>query len=324
MTRQTSREIEAEASRWLMRIDRDGRTPLLAAELDAWLAEDSRRRGALLQAEAAWSLLDRLPEPERAEAPPVADDLYEQQVPRFSRRWLLLGGSVAIAASFAGGLFLLNRAETYTTAIGEIRRVPLADGSIAAINTKSGIAVALASEQRVVRLDQGEVWFQVAHDPARPFLVEAGRVRIMAIGTAFSVRRRARGTYVLVTEGVVETWVEGIEDHRVRVSAGEQAFVAENRAIERSPADASKVDRTLAWRSGRIDLAGESLAHAADEFNRYNRKQIVIADPRLAGEHFYGVFRTNDPEGFASAVRRSLDVPVETDATEIRIGRPAS
>jgi transmembrane sensor len=46
---------------------------------------------------------------------------------------------------------------------------------------------------RQVKLDRGEAWFQVAKDPQRPFVVESGPVRVRAVGTAFSVRRREGG-----------------------------------------------------------------------------------------------------------------------------------
>jgi transmembrane sensor len=345
MTRETAARIEEQASLWLMRLDREGRTPELVAGLEAWLAGDPRRRGAWLQAEAAWTLLDGLSQAagratEEAEgrtpsALPskiadnddrIADE--DRLVARgsLSRRGLLIGaGAAALAASFAGGLVLLGGGERYATGIGEIRRVPLADGSTAAINTQSEVTIAFAARQRTIELGRGEAFFQVAHDRSRPFVVEAGRIRVMAVGTAFSVRRRDGGADVLVTEGIVEAWADGADGARVRLAAGDRAFVADNAAVERPRQSAAgDVDRALAWRSGRIDLAGETLGAAAEEFNRYNRRPIVIADPAIAGERFYGVFRTDDPEGFALSVNESLGAPVHAGPDEIRIGRPAS
>src|SRR3546814_8461547 len=60
---------------------------------------------------------------------------------------------------------------SYATSVGEIRRVPLADGSIAAINTASAIDVKLDDAARHVRVVEGEAWFQVARDKQRPFVV---------------------------------------------------------------------------------------------------------------------------------------------------------
>jgi transmembrane sensor len=59
-----------------------------------------------------------------------------------------------------------------------------------------------------------------------------------------------------------------------------------------------------------IDLNGTTLREAAEEFNRYNKRQIVIADPDVAGEQFDGLFRISDPEGFAETLKTSLGVIV--------------
>jgi transmembrane sensor len=126
---------------------------------------------------------------------------------------------------------------------------------------------------------------------------------------------------VLVTEGVVETWTAGEADNRVRLGAGQRAIVSKASVIRVDTAGLPALDQALTWRDGRIDLGGKSLADAIDEFNRYNKRQIVLCDSSLAAEQFDGVFNTNDPEGFATAVQASLNVPVELDQPDrIRIG----
>lgn len=315
--RETADEIEEEATRWVLRLDREGRTGQLEAELAAWLAGDTRRQGAFLQAEAAWAMLDR------GSQLGALLPLKRPRASGVSKRTMLTGAGAALAASLAAVAYIGRPVERYDTAVGEIRRVPLKDGSTAAINTHSAVEVDLEPGVRRVKLERGEAWFQVAKNAERPFVVEAGRVRVRAVGTAFSVRRREGGAEVLVSEGLVETWVEGAEGHRVRVSAGQSAYVAENAAIAERTAGPSEIDRQLAWRAGKIDLAGETLAEAAAEFNRYNARKLVIANPSLADERFYGLFRTDDPQGFATAVRRSLGASVSVDAAgQIVIGEP--
>ncbi len=313
--RETAVEIEEAAALWVLRLDRTGRTPELLAELETWLAEDNRRPGALLAAEAAWAMLDGA----YGVGPATSESHATREAGRLGRRGLLSGLGVALAASVVGGVVLLRGGIRFSTAVGEIRRVPLEDGSTAAINTDSDVEIAMTSAVRTVRIDRGEAWFQVARNPARPFVVEAGPVRVRAVGTAFSVRLRADGADVMVTEGVVETWVEGAPRGPVRLQAGSRAFVAQD-AVQLAPPASSDVDRLLAWRAGRVDLAGETLGAAAAEFNRYNTRKIVVA-PGLEGEQFFGVFRTDDPAGFARAIQSSLHVPVSfADPAVIRIG----
>ena len=309
MNMQDAAGIADEAAAWIARMDADGWREADEADLERWLAGDPRRRGALLQAQATWIALD----------PPRSASVRSAAM---KRRTLMKVAGGALAASLAGGVFLLTRGTTYRTQLGEIRRVPLADGSTATINTGSEVQVTLADRRRMVTIAQGEAWFRVAKDPTRPFVVEAGPVVVQAVGTAFSVRRRAHGADVLVTEGVVEVWTAQADGYRTSLSAGQSAFVGDNAAVQLHKDAPSAVDRTLAWRTGAIDLNGQTLATAVGEFNRYNRRKLVLADPRLADEQIDGLFHTDDPEGFARAIHASFNVEVDLAGDDvIRIGR---
>jgi transmembrane sensor len=311
-------DIDDEAAIWVARMDAGGWTAASEADLQDWVALDPRNKGALFAAQAAWLTLG---EREMAELEQQADN-DDTTVPLLRRRSFMAGIAAALAASLVGGMIWLVGSETYATNLGEIRRVPLADGSIAAINTASVVRVRLAATRRDVNLERGEAWFQVAKDAKRPFLVEAGRIRVRAVGTAFAVRRIEGGAEVLVTEGIVTAWTDGAEGNRIRLTAGQRAFIADNAGVRKELATPSAVDRDLAWRSGKIDLLGKPLIGAIAEFNRYNSRKLVLADRSLEAEQLTGVFGTDDPEGFAATVRDVFDVPVEIRDEEIRIGSP--
>ena len=304
--------VRDEAALWVARMDAGRWSEHDESQLQAWLDADPRRPGLLLQAQAAWLALN----PDGN----LAQERKERKAPAHRRRAFLALAGTAIPASIAGGLLWFDQSERLTTRVGEIRRVPLSDGSVAAINTASQLDVTVAETQRRVRIDHGEAWFQVAKDAGRPFVVEAGSVRVRAVGTAFSVRRFDNGAEVLVTEGVVEAWVSGAEQRAVLLTAGQRAFVNENLEIKQESAPPSSIDRALAWRGGNIDLAGERLSEAVENLNRYNRRKIVLADATLGEERFDGVFRTDDPEGFAMAVHSSLNVRVTIANDVITIG----
>jgi transmembrane sensor len=308
--RETAEAINEQAMQWIARLDREGQAAALQSELETWLAGDTRRQGALLRAEAAWNMLDRARGLEHAEGE-VRPDRAD-----LPRRRLLAGGGL-LAASLAatvGGLVGWRAVHTLRigTAKGEIRRVPLSDGSMAVVNTDTKVDVDLKPDLRAVTLAKGEAWFEVAKDRSRPFVVTAGDVRVRAVGTAFSVRRLATGAVVQVTEGVVETWCVGKESSVVRVGKGARAFVTSKATPAVEPEAPEEIDRTLAWRTGLIVLSGETLAQAAAEFNRYNSRRIVIEDPELAAQTYVGRFHTNDPESFVKAVSLTLGTRTET------------
>src|SRR5690349_3417261 len=162
--RETAEAINEQAMRWVARLDREGPDAGLQVELDTWLAGDPRREGAFLRAEAAWGMLDRA----GVLTPEVEDEPVAE--PPTRRRMLLGGGLAAAMAATAGGWLTLRTLRTVRirTAKGEIRRVPLADGSMAIVNTDTRVNVDLREDLRAVALDDGEAWFQVAKDKSRP------------------------------------------------------------------------------------------------------------------------------------------------------------
>lgn len=307
--------LRDDAARWVARMDRADWNEDGEADLAAWLATNPRAQGELLRVQAAWISLDM-------DAIVPAQQRQSRPISMLRRRTVLAGGAAAMAASLAGVLVYDGKAEQYDTEVGEIRRVALADGSTAAINTDSSIAVRIDKRLRTVRLNTGEAWFQVKSDRARPFVVEAGPVRVRAVGTAFSVRRMEGGAEIVVTEGVVAAWTDESANEPVSAHAGMHLFVPDRPGPMRPVAVEATDAGLLSWRSGQIELTARPLDQAAAEFNRYNRRKIVINDPAIAKEQVDGIFRTDDPEGFATAVHHALGVPLNIGSGEkITLGK---
>ncbi|WP_245654140.1 FecR family protein [Novosphingobium rosa] len=280
------------------------------AQLQTWLESDARNHGLLLKTHATWLSID---------AGLASHDVAEEAVPSehwavirplWHRRRVLVGAMAAGVAGVVARFTLFDAGQSYATRLGEVRRVPLSDGSVMTMNSNTNLAVRLEEHTRRVDLHQGEAWFEVAKDAQRPFVVTSGQVKARAVGTAFSVRRRDAGVEVLVTEGVVEAW-SGSGPQRIRLGAGERLLMTDNARIHYGSDQKGDVERALAWRSGMIRLSGTTLADAADEFNRYNKRQLLVTDPEVAGEQMAGQFRFNDPEGFAIAVRNSFNLRVD-------------
>ncbi|OYW80412.1 MAG: hypothetical protein B7Z26_06490, partial [Asticcacaulis sp. 32-58-5] len=258
--------IDDIAAQWVARQASGQWDAKAQAQLDDWLIADTRHQGAHFRAQAAWLMMDRAsvmgvgaPMPD---TPAFTDDSpFVVPVARHSpptRRRILtaLGGSAAAASLMAGlGLaYALKDRVNLTTEVGELRKIPLKDRSIASVNTDSHLEIALKPEQRDIKLVRGEVWFDVAKDTSRPFVVAAGNVRVRAVGTAFSVRKFDHGADVLVTEGVVEVWNRDTDAAPVRLTAGTRTFVPDTEAPKVVEFRPEAVDRALAWREGQIAL----------------------------------------------------------------------
>lgn len=305
--------VEQAAARWALR---HPLAPAEREELEAWLAQDRRHAGALLRAQAALSAIDR------ALAPVHDEEPHAPRVARPTRRWMLAGAGGAIAATVAGIAGWSQLIGTrVTTARGEIRRLPLADGSVATIDTSSALRVVLADDSRRIALDKGQAFFQVAKDRKRPFIVDAGIAQARALGTAFSVRRTEDGVQVAVTEGIVGVWAGNDSGAMTILQAGQYATFRRGEPAPVTGTAPAAIDRSLAWRSGEIALENETLANAVAQFNRYNRQQLILADPDLAGERLVGLFRIDNPAAFAETLAVSHQIGVTATPAEIRLSR---
>jgi len=303
--------IEIEAALWAIRLN-DGEPPAeQQTKLDAWLAADTRHRGALLRAQAGDRQLEQL-----REAGPIA---VEPAIAPSRRRLLAglgLGAAAGVAAIIAPRLWSSDT--RLATTLGEVRRVALEDGSSVVINTRSEVTVSLQEHERRLTLVAGEAWFDVKPDKARPFIVSADDLKVRAVGTAFSVRSGEGATEVIVTEGVVEVQARGLHSPARLVAGSRGLFPAGGgKPVIRAVAPQA-IDGALAWREGRIVLDGQSLTAAIAEFNRYNDRALVIDGP-APKRRLVGAFRANDPEGFARAVAPLFSAQVLTTGDKITI-----
>ena len=96
--------------------------------------------------------------------------------------------------------------KAFQSSVGEVRQVDLPDGSTVTLNTDSEISVMLTSEQRLVELHRGEVFFDIQKENSRPFIINTGEQRITVLGTRFTVRKNTAedSLKISVIEGVVE------------------------------------------------------------------------------------------------------------------------
>jgi transmembrane sensor len=316
--RESSADIDAAAAAWAARVDRGPLSNEDQAALEAWASRDPRRAGAYAKALAVSAHLDRA-QGLGADFAPAAHPVAKAT----GRRRLLATGGMLAAASVVGaigyGAFSLKG--RVTTAKGDIRRAPLDDGSAVTLNTDTAIRAAFDGKIRRVDLLRGEALFDVAKDPARPFVVVAGDVRVRAVGTSFTVRSHTDGQVgVIVREGVVEVW-RGSQGRPVRLSAEHAVQVASAGALAPTTVGAAAVDRAMAWRQGQIDLDGLTLGQAASEFARYSDRRIIIDDPALAGLKMAGLFSASDPDGFAKAAALSLGLVATQEADGVRLSR---
>lgn len=359
-----ARAIRHAAEAWVVRLQA-GADPAERAAFADWLRLSPMHVAEYLAAEAAWQALAcgarrrtddvaRLCEAPRPVEPKVVDfhDAMRQRSlhapsgrgaerrrePSARRRraaaWSAAAVLAACAAVASAWLLQPVPGQVYATAIGEIRRIPLEDGSTLELNTDSAVKVSFRRDHRDIVLRKGEAFVSVAHDRARPLRILAGGVGVRAVGTAFNVRRREGGLQVTVTDGRVAVGEAPAADRqwqrllgRLHAGAGNPSHmpaqapthVEANQQLDLklegpriaeariSPADAA---RWLGWRNRQLEFTRERLDAVVAELNRYNRQQIVVRDAALAARRISGGFDPTQPDTLLRFLQLHGDVQV--------------
>ncbi|MBC7166370.1 FecR domain-containing protein [Phenylobacterium sp.] len=318
LPRESAAEIEAAAAVWAARVDRGPLAPEEQSALDAWAAADPRRAGAYARAMAANAYFDQ--------AAALGPNLPADAAPAWTRRRTFAAAGGAIAASLFGvvGANLLWTRGRIATPKGDVRRISLPEGSAVTLNTDTAIRPDFSASERRVELLRGEALFDVAHDPSRPFRVVADGVSVEAIGTSFTVRRHEDGAVeVIVRQGLVDVRRVGAASG-LRLPAATASRVDSDQPILAKALSPEAVDKAMAWREGRLDLTGKTLAAAAAEFARYSDYEIRFEDPALGRLEVSGVYSISDPEGFARAAALSLGLVAEPGAGGVLISASAA
>jgi transmembrane sensor len=319
--RDARRKARAEASAWVVRLHGPRRSPALEAGFREWLAADSEHARQFERVTDVWDAGPRVP---------------IGGVARARNRLRLSAGRIWVAAAsivaacliavycFAG----LGSGTEYRNGIGPLRVVELEDGTRISLDAQSAVRVAYSDTQRRVRLEYGEAYFQVRHNPGWPFVVVAGQHQITDIGTAFMVRREPARTAVTLLEGRVvvssrsepERGAAALRPSRLApfvLVPGQRLTFARGRLPK---LDSPSKDDVTAWLHGEIMLDDSPLSGVVATLDRYDVTPLGIDDPRVASLRVSGIYHTGNNREFAALLENLYGVPFAERGGRIILG----
>jgi transmembrane sensor len=313
-------DIKKEAGDWLERKDRSGWSEADESEFDAWLAQSAAHLIAYHRVAEAWKQAERLV------ALRGPSEVWRNDQ-RGTKPFLMrVAAAIAITAIFVvgGGAYFLTRSsgQTFETSLGGHKVVALSDGSHIELNTDTFVHVDLSSGQRMASLEKGEAYFEIAHDASRPFTVKVANHRITVLGTRFRVLDAPGKVEVALLDGRVWFDTEAKDKHpqSALLSPG-QVLVATAQGMSVTSQSARSLESDLSWRNGLLVFRHISLLDAANEYNRYNARKIVIANASVGKLTISGILPTKDLNAFAHMARTFFDIRVSENDREIVLSR---
>lgn len=278
------RRIREAAADWALRLEDEDCGAAERRACEAWLDRDPAHRDAFdlarrVMGESARAFagapVAARPAPRRRMRAPVA---------------VAAAAAVACLAFFAADGPARLAADAHSGA-GETPVIRLADGSTMRLNGETAVGLDFDASARRVSLIRGQAYFEVAHDPARPFIVEAAGGEVMALGTAFDVNLAGGGVEVTVTESQV----------RATTAAGAREIAAGSRiaydddgafgAVREAPANVA-----AAWRFDRLAFEDRPLGRVAEALDRRLPGRLVVVGESLAARRVSGSFDIADAD----------------------------
>jgi transmembrane sensor len=304
--------VEAQAAQWFARLKSLPVSHETLQQFFAW-QRDETHAAAFDAIERLWSRAGDLGD--RPAIMAATQDALSRTAKRRSPLWSLRPALAALAAIVlillgSGATYWALRpgANAYATGVGQQSVVALEDGSKVTLDTDTHIVVRFDANGRSVTLKQGQAYFMVAHDTARPFRVEAGGTGILATGTRFNVRRDGRAVDVTLVEGSVQVAARGAAPSTLR--SGQQLVLRPDHAAVMRAVDA---DTATAWTQGRIVLDGWTMARALVEVNRYTPRPVRLEAARYADARLSGTFDVGDIDSFVAAATALLPLTAQRD-----------
>jgi transmembrane sensor len=220
----------------------------------------------------------------------IFDKIYNEQIAPGKTRhlraaaWLMAAATVVTVSMVGVWLYKSHVNEEVILAQAELLEhvytgrdfIRLPDGSTALLNEGSELSYAWGEKGREVQL-KGEAYFDIKHDPLRPFSVRTGRIVTRVLGTAFNVKAYPVDKEVRVTVSRGKVAVDGEEGKTYGVITPNQeiAVNTETNNVARTDKNATT---TLEWTNAILILDDVDMAEAARIIGERYNANIVFAD----------------------------------------------
>ncbi len=248
------------------------------------------------------------------QAPPVAN-----KIPLRPGLWAKAAAVLAIIALgswLAWFLFAPPKGDLLLVSSGNNTLIDtLPDGSVITLNKNSSISYPAAFTARIrsVKLT-GEAFFSIAHDKAKPFIIDAGTASIKVVGTTFNVKTTVAKTEIIVESGIVEV---SKNEKAIRLIKNQKAIVTSEGA---EPEIEHNTDMLYNYyRTNEFVCDNTPLWKLTEILNEAFGVSIYIATPEARDMPLTVTFQHEQLEDILKVVATTLNLQVERNGRNITL-----
>jgi len=201
---------------------------------------------------------------------------------------------------------------------GEIvKEIKLADGTNISLNRNSVLQYpeSFTGDKRLVKLN-GEAFFEVAHDSAKPFVVETEQFTVTVLGTSFYVSAFEGKTQQVVVESGTVKCQNLSTGESIVLNAGEKYILGQP---VNEPVPASQKDmNAYAWKTARLVFVDENMTAIAESIGQTYGCQIILKGP-IKNCILTVNFEDLTLDGVLNVLQTILNIEIRKDSKNIEI-----
>lgn len=195
---------------------------------------------------------------------------------------------------------------------GQYLELVLSEGTKVWLNSSSTISFQQNNKEktRIVELD-GEAYFDVAHDPGKPFIVKTEVVDIRVLGTSFNVfsYKNSNLFECSLVEGSVSLKNKN-DNTEVKLQPNEKFQIADGIISHTQTA----ADEEFLWKVGIYSFRNQALSEVFTHLSLLHEVNILLKNQKIGEEVCTGKFRNKDGiEHAISTLQKKYQFTYEKD-----------
>jgi transmembrane sensor len=218
-------------------------------------------------------------------------------------------------------------AARYVSASQEIKKIILTDGSIIWLKGSSSLMYPeeFTGNERQVTL-RGEALFEVAKDPARPFIIQCGELITTVLGTSFNIKASEKEIEVVVLTGKVSLASENDKEGLIVLPNEKALYSMGQKQIAKVNADAdiAKEEIIAAVATGteyKMDFEDTRMEEVIRRIGGKFNAKVIMGDPKFGNCLITADFTGQSLERTLNMISQALGSEYEiTDSTVVLTG----
>ena len=305
--------IDEQAAEWILQLHEEAANDALRLQFECWKQQSAQHAAAALRMQEVISRLQAL----RGQSAPVKAALtaaFGGRKPAARGKRVLRALLIAGCLGLPGALLLQSQypkqwMADIRTGPNDWKTLRLADNSTLTLSGTSAVNVHFNGQERRIEVLLGEVLVEVAHDSARPFIVQTDEGSMRALGTRFVVKHLHDTTVLSMLQSRVAAQ-SADERQTLEVDTGSRALIRRDSVELSGTLDPASIDQ--AWRDHQLVVDNQPLTRVLDEISRHRRGHIQFDRQALANLRVSAVLPLDNTDRALQLIAETLPLTIKT------------